>query len=325
MLIPKEKSYLDGLNSYYLQLERFVEHLQGEIGSGCLHCQAAEQELLIYFDEQEILRSVVQNRGESAQVSTNLLPIFAQLAQKSFQVTVYYLDSSSIFFWGQLPDFKRDNKTLQSTDISLASLVSQLCQKNFSGFIEVGMVEGKEAAILFYHEGERKIASYSWGQGGGSLSNEDFEKLLKLTETGVANFSLGQFRRPSSSTVYVEDDEDDDFLSSLEQAIKEFLAIFIKIVEKRSREDALVLLKQVFLDHIDEYEVLDPFRGLYQIAPDGTVLFSKNVPKIKIVTGIVDCAWMVVEKKRLQKKFRKALHKWDYRIALEERGIEVER
>lgn len=323
MLIPREKSYLGGLNSYYLQLERFIEHLQGDIGSGCLHCQAAEQELLVYFDEQEIFRSVIQNSGESAQVSNNLLPILAQLAKKSFLVTVYYIDYNAIFFWGQLPSFKRDERMLQSIDISLVNLLSQLCQKKFSGFVEVTLLGREESAILFYYEGERKLASYSWGKGGGSLSETDFEKLLELTESSVARFSLGQFRRSSSSANYIDDD--DGFLSSLEQALKEFLIIFFRIVEKKSREDGLVLLKQVFLDHIDEYEVLDPFRGLYQIASDGTILFSGNVPKIKIVTGIVDCAWLVVEEKGLQKKFRKVLHKWDYRIALEERGIEVER
>ncbi len=38
MLIPRERPYLEGLNSYYLQLEKFIEHLQGEIGSGGVHC-----------------------------------------------------------------------------------------------------------------------------------------------------------------------------------------------------------------------------------------------------------------------------------------------
>jgi hypothetical protein len=43
MLIPEEQPYLKGLNSYYIAIDRFVEHLQGEIGSGCLYCQSVKE------------------------------------------------------------------------------------------------------------------------------------------------------------------------------------------------------------------------------------------------------------------------------------------
>lgn len=126
MLIPKEKPFLTGLNSYYLSIDKFIEHLQGEIGSGCFYCQSADQEILVYFDEQEIIRSIIQDNGERAQNSQNLEFVTQSLAKKNFLVTIYYLDPSSIFFWGQIPSFQRVKAKIRTTDIALPDLFFRL-------------------------------------------------------------------------------------------------------------------------------------------------------------------------------------------------------
>ena len=120
MLIPREQPYLDGLNSYYLHLDKFVEHMQGEIGSGCLYFRSSTEEILIYFDEREVLRGVVQDNNQRAWVSPTLAPVLSELRRKNFRVTVYTLAASAIFFWGQMPQFQRAKTTLKSADITLS-------------------------------------------------------------------------------------------------------------------------------------------------------------------------------------------------------------
>jgi hypothetical protein len=66
MLIPREKPYLEGLNSYYLMLDKFTEHLQGEIGSGGIYCHSISSQILIYFTEDEIVRTLLQEPGGKA-------------------------------------------------------------------------------------------------------------------------------------------------------------------------------------------------------------------------------------------------------------------
>ncbi len=331
MLIPKEKPYLAGLNSYYLNIDKFVEHLQGEIGSGCLYCQAVDQELLIYFDERDIVRVVIQQNGESAWGSQGLDPVIQSLSKKSFQVTIYYLNPSSIFFWGQMPSFQRAKIRLQSTDISLPNLILRLQKKKFSGFLDVNLQDRDDGAILFFHQGARRVGSYSWGKGGGSSSDSDYSRFLDMLQTNIATYSIGQFKDESAEQLESapqdpsNDSGKEQYLSDLGTAIKEFMQLYIQVVRKKYKVDPLVPLKQKFLDHIEEYPVLDPFRKLYELNPDGTVEFAGNVPREEIAAGIVDCAWKVVEDNNLQKKFRKAVAGWDYRAALEERGIGVER
>jgi len=331
MLIPKEKPFLAGLNSYYLYIDKFIEHLQGEIGSGCLYCQSVDQEILVYFDEQEIIRSVIQNSGEQAQDSQSLASVTQSLSRKNFLVTIYYLDPTSIFYWGQIPSFQRVKAKLKTRDISLPDLFFRLRQKKFSGFIDVELQGHEDGGILFLHQGERRGGSYSWGTGGLSPSDADYNRLLGLLQVNVATYDIGQFNaefvtksesaQENSSTVV----EKRDYFSNLETALKEFIELYIQVVRKKIKTSPLVYLKQTFVDHLDEYSVLDPFNKFYELNDDGTVEFADNAPKEKIAAAIVDCTWKVIEDYKLQKKFRAAIKKWAYRTALEERGIDVER
>ena len=325
MLIPKEKPFLTGLNSYYLYIDKFIEHLQGEIGSGCLYGQSADQEILVYFDEQEIIRSIIQDKGERAQVLQGLEPVKQSLSRKNFLVTIYYLDPSSIFFWGQMPSFQRVKAKLKTTDISLPDLFFRLRQKKFSGFIDVNLQEHDGGGILFLHQGERMGGSYSWGTGGLNPSDDDYNKLLGLLQSNVATYDIGQFHAESAQEKSSSVVEKRDSFSNLETALIEFIELYLKVARKKIKIPPLVQLKQKFVDQLDEYPIIDPFNKFYELNDNGTVEFADNAPREEIAAAIVDCTWKVIEDNKLQKKFRAAIKNWANKTALEERGIDVER
>jgi hypothetical protein len=330
MLIPKEKPYLSGLNSYYLYIDKFIEHLQGDIGSGCLYCRSIDQEILVYFDERDIVRGVIQQSGEHVQISESIEPVLQSLDIKNFEVNVYYLDSSSIFFWGQIPEFKRAKATLNSSDIPLEDLVYRLKQKRFSGFLDISLLKRNEGAILFFHQGERRGGSYSWGKGGLNPSDDEYNRLLGLLQSNAATYEIGHFKSKSKKAVGTPDEQSADsdspmYFSNLNTAMEEFMAIFIQVTRKKVKTDPLILLKQKFLDVMDQYPVLEPFNNFYDLKDDGSIEFAENAPREDIASAIVDAAWKVVEDNKLQKKFNATIKKWAYRSALEERGIEVDR
>ncbi len=348
MLLPKEKPFLSDLNSYYLQIDKFIEHLQGEIGSGCIYCKSADQELLVYFDESEIVRGVTQNDGEHARVSQSIDPVLGILLEKSFLVTVYYLDASSIFFWGQMPAFKRAKSTLSSSKITLPDLIFRLSQKLFSGFIDIEIEDRGDCAILFFYEGQRRGGSYSWGEGGLSPADDDYNRLLGILQTNTATYKIGHFTTDLTAapeqTVAVASDtpadneqedkqvdepanetESTEYFSDLNSAINEFMGFFVQVVGKKIKTDPLIELKLKFIDYIGEYPILDPYNNYYDLADDGAVTFADQAPENDIASGLVDCSWMVVEDYKLQKRFRALLKKWSYKTALLERGINVER
>ena len=100
MLVPREKPHLEGLNSYYLQLERFITHMQGEIGSGGMHCSSHNLEMLIFFNESEVISSLVQRRGEKARFSPSYEIARSFFYEASYTVRVVLLDDHAIFFCG---------------------------------------------------------------------------------------------------------------------------------------------------------------------------------------------------------------------------------
>ena len=193
MLIPREKPYLEGLNSYYLHLEKFIEHMQGDIGSGGLYCKSPSLQMLIFFSENEIISSLVQENGGQAAVTPFSEIVNVSLHQANFSVTVYQLADHAIFFWAQLPSFQRAKSVLKSTEIPLPDLVFRLKQKQFSGFIDAQIVNKPEGGVLFFHEGKRIGGSYTWGKGGMSTADEDYNMLLSMMQSSEGIFTFGNF------------------------------------------------------------------------------------------------------------------------------------
>jgi hypothetical protein len=348
MLLPREKPFLSGLNSYYLDLEKFIQHLQGEIGTGCLYGKGANQELLIYFDEYEIVRCVTQNKGEVAMASGQLSHVLAAVLSRNFLITVYFLDQDSIFFWGQLPSFKRAKNPLASTKVSLPDLVFRLSQKSFSGFIEVDVEGRPDCAVLFFYEGQRRGGSYYWGTGGLSLSDHDYNTLLGMLQKSKGTYSLGYFttdplitpeappdppaeeEQPPASEEIVEEPciadpiVEERKLVEIDQAISEFIAIYLDMIGSKGDSDPLMDLKLKFIDFRSIFPVLDPYNNAYILDADGSIRFVDDASAKVGAEGIVDCAWMVVEEHKLHKKFKAALHTMQGKERLRSHGIEVE-
>jgi hypothetical protein len=333
MLIPEEKPYLTGLNSYYLHIDKFVEHLQGEIGSGCLYCQSADREVLVYFDEREMIRAVLQKKGERAKVAQDLTPVLRALSQTNYLITVYFLEANAIFFWGQMPPFKRAQVELRSMDIRLPDLLFRLNAKKFYGFIRVNLMGQKGRALLFLHKGKRIGGSYSWGKGGLDPSDNNYNRLLKQLQSTPAIFAVAHFLPDEKMAIDPRDtDYSPDIISSngsvssrdLDLALEEFLQHFIRLVRKKTKSEPIVLLKQEFINRLDTYPFLDPFKSIFDYV-DGRVRCSTGVPRETIAAGVVDCVWNVVRENKLEKKFRIEINGWSSKTIFNDCNIVVDR
>ncbi len=330
MLIPEEQPYITGLNSYYLSIDRFVEHLQGEIGSGCLYCQSAGQEVLVYFDEHEIIRGVIQKNGEQAYTTREMDPVLQSLATTNFLVTVYSLEPNAIFFWGQIPPFKRAQKELQSVDIRLPDLLFRLNAKKIFGFVRVKLIGRKERALLFLHKGKRLGGSYSWGKGGLDPSDINYNKLLKLLQSTPALFSIGHFQKeqqlrdPRSVPPPSNIAGTDISIVELDRALEEFLHHFTLLVRKKTKSEPIVLLKQEFINNLETFPFLDPFKDIFDYV-DGRIHCSNDVSREKIAAGVVACAWNVIQSNKLEGKFGSAINRSEFTKVFDACNISVRR
>jgi hypothetical protein len=192
MLIPREKPYLDGLNSYYLHLERFIEHLQGDIGSGGIHCLSSSIEMMIYFNEYEMISNLLQEKGGVATYTSHEIAR-SYFYSSSFTINVYRFEAHAIFFWAQMPSFQRAKASLKSSEIPLPDLIFRLRQKQFCGFIDVQLVKKNDGGTLFFNEGDRIGGSYTWSKGGMSRSDDDYNSLLSRVQVNEGIFTFGSF------------------------------------------------------------------------------------------------------------------------------------
>ncbi len=329
MLIPREKPYLQGLNSYYLQLEKFITHLQGEIGSGALHCSSRSLEMLIYFNESEIVSSMVQQQADkisrpaSFEIARNLF------YEASYAVNVQFLDNNAIFFWAQMPPFQWAKSALKSSEIPLPDLIFRLGQKQFAGFIDVQLVGRPENGLLFFHEGKRIGGSYSWGNGGLSRANADYTDLLGRVQSAAATFTFGSFVRENGTVSggdgaqLPEQEETGSATGDLRLALEEFLACFVQTMRQKTRIDPVLALQEHFQVKTLNFPFLDPARGFFEYT-GGEVSFSSNAPVDKVTRAVITCAWELVRMHNCRDAFAQTLRTMKHLPVLHQHRISIE-
>ncbi len=318
MLIPREKPYLDKLNSYYLDIDKFTEHMQGEIGAGCIYCKSSFQENLIYFNDQEIIRGIVQENGQHASVSNFLSPVLESIRQRNFIVSVYSLSPSAVYFWGQLPPFKRAKKRYASAIVSYDNLITRFKQEQFSGFIDTSFKEENESGLIFFNKGERLGGSFSWGSGGLSQRQEDHTMFLEKLDSLEAVFQIGKFleNEKHAKVEAVEADPAETDINDvagnvgLVRAMEEFLGLFMITARDNKKIDPMLLLRQSFIQHVDTYPFLDPFKGQFTYV-DGIIEVTDYSQLKKMAHAVIECVWELVSEYNIDEKFRDELASWE--------------
>ncbi len=321
MLIPREKPYLEGLNSFYLHLEKFMTHMQGEIGSGGVYCKSNRLEMLIYFNESEIISSLVRKKEEAACAYTSFEIARNLFYDGAHAVKVFLLDANAIYFWAQMPLFQRAKSALKSTEIPLPDLIFRLGQKQFSGFIDIQLNGRPESGLLFFHEGKRIGGSYTWGNGGLSLSNDDYTDLLGRVQAGEATFTFGSYIKENGKATVSQGGAESGRGNSLDraaeagtstpadlrQSLEAFLARFVRVMGEKTRIDPVLALREHFQVRAMHFPFLDPARGLFEYN-EGAVHFSSNAPVDKVTRAVITCAWELVRMHNLRDAFAAALH-----------------
>lgn len=337
MLIPREKPYLEGLNSYYLQLEKFIEHMQGDIGSGGIHCKSLNVEMLIYFNEQETISTLVQKKNEKAGFISSYEIARNIFYDDNFAVRVFQLDDHAIFFWAQMPSFQRAKASLKSTEIPLPDLIFRLSQKQFSGFIDVRLLKKNDNSLLFFHEGKRIGGSYSWGKGGLSVSDEDYNTMISIVQMSDGVFNFGSFVQEEKTAEPQAERPVEDagplrksgsrianpVYNELRPALEEFLFFYTQVVQKKAKIDPLDTLNVHMLARVSDFPCLDPAQVSFEYS-NGVVKFAAGAPAEQITRAVVACAWEVINSLKLRLDFAQELQQMKTRRLFQQKNIDLE-
>ena len=193
MIIPREVPFKEKIHSYYLIFENFVASMQEEIGSGCIYCRSIGQEHIIYFNDRELLRCVVEERGQAPRTYRQLGDVIQAFKVRPFIISVHYLDNHAVYFWGQLPPYRKTRvPDPGARKRSLGGMVDRYKADRFSGFFDVTTPNG-DGGLIFLQDGTIAGGSYAWGQGGLSASMEDYQRLVALYDSNDCTLAIGAF------------------------------------------------------------------------------------------------------------------------------------
>lgn len=316
IIIPKWNPVIQNLNSFYLVLNKMIEHFQGELGSGCVHLHSPSDEGLIFFDKDDLLNGVLKNsNGEIIGISA-VADIMKASAVQNFKVDIYKIETDKIYFWANIPYAKTIHSNLSTQFTDLKKLIKNMMDEKLTGFIDIIINTDKEGGFVLFSNGELMGAFYTGAHRDPNNSKKNLELLLEETHSkgGVFNVS-GIPLIPSTNGIKAKDPAS---LSNKYEVIEELLAILEKIIasQKKIRLDYNSMLKKKFLEKVSKYEFLDPFSGDFKYV-NGKIYHVGNSETKEVIRGVVECVMELAFELNLTAILKSQLKPWVQRFERE--------
>ncbi len=290
IILPKEKPVIQGLNTYYLNVRRLIEHCQGELGCGGVHFHSASGEGVIFFDKDDILNGLFQGKdGDLLKGKTAVEKLLATVDEFNFTVNVYTIEPEKAYFWANIPSAEVIYKDLSTEFTDLEGLIKKMASEKLTGYIEVSIKDGEESGLIFLIDGRIIGGSYSWAQGELNGSPESRNELVGKTKKLGGTFHVSRISALKTRPAPKSDAGPADTLGEEDVIVplQELLELFERTVRagRFHKGDFNTALKKKFMEKADTYSFLDPFAGDFEYA-NGTIRFSGKASGEELLRGV---------------------------------------
>ena len=323
VIIPKDKPLIQNLNSYYLNIPRMLEHYQGEVGSGAIHFKSSSTEGVIFFDREEFLDGICENKEEKLTGKGAIEFLTGSSSDVNYIIGIYDMEPDQVYFWSSIPTARRIYEDLSTDFTDLDGLMRKMSVEKLTGYIEVSLDKDMENALIFYHNGQIVGGSYSWDHGELIDSKESLSTLVEKTKQSRGKFHVSRIsmtKGKEEATRKVGDKPSPEVIT----AVEELLGLFERVVgsSKAVKGDFYTLLKRQFLTQAETYEFLDPFRGEFQYS-NRKVKFSGRANDEQMIKAVLDSVRGLAEDLRLAPELQTKSAGWfqKYRAKLTSLGI----
>ena len=313
IVIPKEKPVHAQLNSYYLHFDKFLEFYKKELGSGCLHFTSPSATGVVFFDTDDILQTIYQDKNGKISLADEAFNILTTSAQEqNYQVDLYKIDLSHIYSWLNLHEAPVLEKDIKSNSFSFDDLLQKLESQKLNGFVEVELED--EEGMLIYQEGQVTCGSYSWGDGTIETDQENFELLKeKIKNTSLVYQLYGTIASPEKFFDVDNNVKDkiDKAPSSTIATLEELLDIFERVINTEAELDIDfdMLLKDKFVKKADYYSFLDPFAGEFTYSRQ-RIKYTGSASEDELTTGITECVRELADELGVLHILKKEIANW---------------
>jgi hypothetical protein len=292
---PKENPIFASLNSYYVNIERLIEHFQGEVGCGALSFKSSSSEGILFFDKDEILNGIFFQKNDEL-TGPEAVDFLIQASESTnFSLNVYLLRAEDIYFWSTMPNAQRLYQDLTTEFTDLEGLIKKMKSEGLTGFIEVVIGDAKGEGLIFFNNGQISGGSYSWGSGDSRRGEEDQEKLVQLTKDNGGAFHVSRIPMDEKNLA-IETDEDlhpeevfEKPSTRIITAMEEMMAIFERTLsaKKSIPSDFATVLNRKFVEKADRYPFLDPFAAEFKYANEKIKLEGDTTDE-ELTQGVVE-------------------------------------
>ncbi|MCF8093766.1 MAG: hypothetical protein K9J79_00235 [Desulfobacteraceae bacterium] len=344
IIIPREKPVIQQLNSYYLNIDKFIEHYQGELGAGTVHFRSSSAEAVLFFDEQSMVSGYLEDHKQKVHGKEVVGRIIEMVAGNNFVVSVYRIPPERLYFWANLPNSKPRYKDLTSEFTDLEGLIKKMEGEQLTGFIDVELNNG-EGGLLFFYNGQ--VIGGSSADGGGSVdrSREYRDDLIRRSKEHGGRFNVAEvFLEPEEGSTAGNDQMQKGAAGGSKTAgrpqgtggavqinrervlemLRELLATLESVVQenRRIRSDFETLLSRKFVEKVDKYEFLDPFLAEFRYA-GGKVSYEGDAQWGELVNAVWECINEIAQANGLSNQLNRRLDDWRKRFAGEIKEFDI--
>jgi len=317
IVIPKHMPVIKGLNSFYLNVARFIEHYSGEVATGAIHFLSGKTEGVVFIDDHAVLNGSFRNKSGKLQGAQAVEHIIKHVGENSFSVAVYEIEPEYVHFWSNLPHAEVIHSNLSTEFTDLKKLIVKMQSEKLTGYVEVTLNDAAEKGTVFLNMGNISGSLFPWNRKKLIDSRQDMEKLIDISKKTGGQFNVYQVE-------LIENDMSDTLNTSSETApvqantpamsiaiIEELLTIFEKTFQtsKKGKVDFRTLLRRKFVEKADVYDFLDPFAAEFQYA-DGKIEYNGEADTDIVARGIVDCVKEIAEEIDIYHPLLKAIVPW---------------
>ncbi len=331
IVIPKNLPVIQGLNSFYLNVARFIEHYSGEIPTGGIHFLSGRAEGIVFIDDHAVLNGIFKDKSGMLAGAEAVEHIISNTGDNNFAVTVYMIEPEYVHFWSNLPNAEVLHSNLSTEFTDLKKLIIKMQSEKLTGYVEVTIKGGGGNGIVFLNMGNISGALFPWNRKKLTNSRQDMEKLIETCQNSGGKFNVYQVKLmhnnfsetldSSPETTSAKADDSDISIGIIE----ELLYIFENTcrTNSKSKSDFRNLLRRKFAEKADIYEFLDPFAAEFQYA-DGNIKYSGEAGTDILARGIVECVKEIAEEIDIYYPLLKAIVPWTEKYAVEIEKAEAE-
>jgi hypothetical protein len=305
MLIPETQPIFKGLNSYYVDVTKLLEHFSSSNATGCIKFSSSDTNGIVFYSNNRFISPLCVVSGKTYFNDDAIAAIKKITLIKKCQIDIYAIDESQILFWANLSKAKTlyDNLTTDLTD--LGKLVRKVETEKITGIIEVSIQNGNKPALMLFYQGVLVGTHRPWVDE--QLTNDDSVVDYLGRETSrhggsfcVKTIPVDEVTAEPPSTA-LSDTRSDVTAAEILAMVGEMIYALESLVSERVKGHGLFssTLKKKFIEKADLYPFLDPFADEFAYS-ERKVRFDGDATSVELSHAVGRCLLEIADDYRLK-------------------------